>query len=68
MKSKWLACVLVTVVVSYATKPQPERELQGLVYGCTAIPSDEDVTLWQRPIFWAGLVALALVVINIVLW
>jgi len=64
----WLACVLVTVLVSYATKPRPESELQGLVYGCTAIPSDEEVALWQRPVFWATIVAVVLVIINIVLW
>jgi len=64
----WLACVLVTVAVSFMTTPRPESELQGLVYGATAIPSDEAVPLWQRPIFWAGIVAAALVLINIVLW
>ena len=28
----------------------------GLVYGCTAIPSEADVPLYQRPIFWAVVV------------
>src|ERR1700736_707190 len=28
----WIVCVLVTVVVSYATKPLPDRQLVGLVY------------------------------------
>ena len=36
-----------------ATKPLPDSELAGLVYGCTAIPSEGDLPLLQRPIFWA---------------
>ncbi len=64
----WLACVLVTVAVSLATKPRPESELVGLVYGATLIPSDENVPLWQRPIFWASAVAIVLIAINIYLW
>ena len=36
------------------TKPKPESELAGLVYGCTEIPSEGHVPVWQRPIFWAG--------------
>ena len=31
----WLVCVLVTVVVSYMTKPRPVAELEGLVYGAS---------------------------------
>ena len=34
----WLLCVIVTVVVSLMTKPKPDSELEGLVYGVTAIP------------------------------
>ena len=34
----WMVCVLVTVVVSYMTKPRPVAELEGLVYGASALP------------------------------
>jgi SSS family solute:Na+ symporter len=64
----WLVCVIVTVVVSYLTKPKPESELVGLVYGCTELPSEKDLSLFQRPVFWAVLVALVLVVVNILFW
>ncbi len=53
----WLICALVTVVVSLVTKPKPESELKGLVYGCTEIPSEGHVSTLQRPMFWAGVVA-----------
>jgi SSS family solute:Na+ symporter len=64
----WSICAVVTVVVSYCTKPKPENELKGLVYGCTEIPSEKDLSLFQRPIFWAVVVAVGLVALNIYFW
>jgi SSS family solute:Na+ symporter len=63
-----LICAFVTIVVSLMTKPQPEAELKGLVYGATDIPSEQNVALYKRPIFWAGVVAVAVVAINIYFW
>jgi SSS family solute:Na+ symporter len=63
-----LICVFVTVVVSLLTKPRPDAELTGLVYGCTPIPSEGDLKLWQRPIFWAGVVSGAFVIIQVIFW
>lgn len=62
----WIICVVVTIVVSLMTTPRSEAELTGLVYGATVIPDDGATTLWQKPIFWAGLVASVFVVLNIV--
>jgi SSS family solute:Na+ symporter len=64
----WIVCVVVTVVVSYMTKPKPLSELTGLVYGATEIPSDGDMALWERPIFWAGAVTVVFVILNIIFW
>ena len=64
----WLVCVIVTVTVSLMTKPLPEKQLEGLVYGCTAIPSEESVPLYERPIFWAVIVSVVFVILNIVFW
>jgi hypothetical protein len=44
----FLVCVVVTVVVSLVTKPVPDSELTGLVYGLTEIPSIGDVPLIQN--------------------
>ncbi len=63
-----IICVLVTVVVSYVTKPKPDAELKNLVYGLTAIPSEGQYPLYQRPAFWAAVVALVLVAINVIFW
>jgi SSS family solute:Na+ symporter len=63
-----IICVAVTVVVSYVTKPKPDAELKDLVYGLTPIPSEGHYPLYQRPAFWAGVVALVLVAINVIFW
>jgi SSS family solute:Na+ symporter len=59
---------VVTVIVSYATKPKSDSELTGLVYGCTEIPSERDLRLFQRPIFWAGVVCVVFIALNIIFW
>ncbi len=60
--------IIVTVIVSLATVPQPEAELEGLVYGATRIPKDGDLSLLQRPIFWAGISIAALLVLQWIFW
>jgi SSS family solute:Na+ symporter len=60
--------VVVTVAVSLATKPVPDSELTGLVYGMTQIPSVGDVPLYQKPLFWAGVVTVVFIALNIIFW
>ena len=64
----WIVCVVVTVIVSLMTRPQPESELVGLVYGATEIPSEGDIEIYKRPIFWAAVVATVFVILNIIFW
>ena len=64
----WIICVVVTVVVSLLTKPKPETELAGLVYGATEIPSEDKVPFYQRPAFWAVIVTVVFVILNIIFW
>lgn len=64
----WIICVVVTIVVSYMTKPKPESELVGLVYGATPIPHETDVPLIHRPAFWAAVVGIVFVILNIIFW
>jgi SSS family solute:Na+ symporter len=64
----WIVCVLVTVLVSAVTRPKPVEELKGLVYGVTEIPSEGKVAIYQRPLFWAAIVATVFFVINIIFW
>jgi len=64
----FIVCLVVTVVVSLATKPMPDSALTGLVYGLTEVPSVGDVSLFQKPLFWASVVTVVFVVLNIIFW
>jgi solute:Na+ symporter, SSS family len=64
----WSVCVLVTIVVSLSTKAQPLTELTGLVYGATDIPDEEPASMVHKPAFWAVVVAVVLIGLNIYFW
>jgi SSS family solute:Na+ symporter len=63
-----LLCIVVTIVVSLLTKPKTDQELAGLVRGTTEIPSDADLPLLRRPIFWACVVCAGFIALNIIFW
>jgi len=64
----FVVCVTVTVAVSLMTKPKTDAELTGLVYGLTEVPSIGAIPLYQKPIFWAVVVSVVLIILNIVMW
>ncbi len=64
----WIVCVIVTVVVSLITRPKEDKELEGLVYGLTKLPSSAHLPLYKRPMFWAAVVAGVFVVLQIIFW
>jgi len=64
----WIICVVVTAAVSMMTKPKPESELEGLVYGCTKIPSEGNLPVFKRPIFWAGVSLAIFLVLQVIFW
>jgi solute:Na+ symporter, SSS family len=64
----WLICVIVTVTVSLMTQPKPTSELVGLVYGATDIPEETGLALYQRPLFWAVIVTIVFVGVNLLFW
>jgi len=63
-----IICALVTVIVSLLTNPKPEAELKGLVYGATDIPSEGYVTVFHRPWFWATVVGVVFIALQIAYW
>jgi len=64
----WLICLTVTAVVSMFTRPKPEAELTGLVYGLTPIPEEQHVSVFYRPAFWGSVVAVVFIILQIVFW
>ena len=63
-----LICVIVTVVVSYMTKPKPDAELTNLVYGLTPIEHEEHTTIFHSPLFWGAVVGIVFVILQIIFW
>jgi SSS family solute:Na+ symporter len=68
----FLACAVVLVVVSLFTKPKPDEELRGLVWGLQREPDPDmkedprDKLWWRSPaLLGAGAIAL-LVILNII--
>ncbi len=55
----FLACFVVTTVVSLASKPKADAELTGLVYGTTEIPHDATEVWYKRP--WPVAISVAIV-------
>ncbi len=64
----WSTCFLVTIAVSLATRPRPESELKGLVYGLTELPAEEGIRWYLRPGALAIAVGLVLVLLNLLFW
>src|SRR6266403_5753386 len=64
----FIVCVVVTVTVSMVTKPIPDAELTGLVYGLTKVPHVGNMPVYQKPLLWAGVVTVVFFVLNIYFW
>jgi solute:Na+ symporter, SSS family len=64
----FLISIIVIYVVSLFTKPRPEAELAGLVYGATVLPKEEPVPFYKNEYMWAVLVVLIFAALNILFW
>src|SRR4029079_779497 len=56
----WSTCFLITILVSLATRPRPEKELVGLVYSLTERPK-QTVAWYLRPTTAAAVVVVVVV-------
>ncbi len=62
----WLTCFMVTVAVSMVTKPKSKEELKGVVYGLIEKEKIQKKLPWySRPITWATIIIICLVILNI---
>lgn len=58
----WIAfavCFVVTALISFVTKPKPEKELVGLVYSLTPRQRDSN-RKWYRNPLWLAIIVLAI--------
>jgi solute:Na+ symporter, SSS family len=62
----------VLIVVSLVTKPKPDEDLRGLVWGLTRRPEEEerpdprDQLWWRSPWLLGGVAVALLVALNII--
>jgi SSS family solute:Na+ symporter len=64
----WCTCFVVTILISFLTKPRDEKELVGLVYSLTERPSDEHLAWYGRPAALAAIVIVLTIFLNLVFW
>ena len=60
--------VVVTFVVSLFSRPRPESELSGLVYGATVLPAEDPVAFYKSELFWAAIAVVVFVALNVMFW
>ena len=63
-----LLTVSTVLMVSLFSKPKSDAELKDLVYGMTPLPDEGPCPWYQKPIFWATVVLIVLVAVNIIFW
>jgi len=64
----WSACFALTWAISLATAPRAPKELEGLVYGLTPMPSNAHEVWYRRPVVLAVGVLAATIALNILFW
>jgi solute:Na+ symporter, SSS family len=64
----WLICALVTILISRFTKRKTDEELTGLVKGLKRKPAEAGISWYRRPVFYAVLSLIVLILLNIYFW
>jgi SSS family solute:Na+ symporter len=61
-------CFVVTIVVSLATAPRRDDELEGLVYSLTPKQVDHVKAWYQKPSVFAAVVMVAMITLNVLFY
>ncbi len=64
----WTVCFVVTILVSFVTRPRKDGELVGLVYSLTDRPREETTRWYLRPAILAIIVLSMTLLLNIVFY
>jgi len=62
----WTTCLVVTTIISIATRPRADHELHGLVWALTDRPKDSEHAFWQRPTTLGIIVLIMTLALNFV--
>lgn len=64
----WFTCFVITIAVSFFTKPRNEADLQGLVWGLAPPAEDARVSWYKRPAVIAAFVLVSTLICNLIFW
>lgn len=64
----WSACFVLTILISFFTKPKPVAELWGLCWGLTEPVQTRHMSWYRQPVILAIIVLAITVVLNVVFW
>jgi SSS family solute:Na+ symporter len=64
----WTTCFAATAAISLVTKPKPDHDLRGLVFGLTPRAAGGEMAWHQRPAVLAAVVLTLVLALNIVFW
>lgn len=64
----WLCATVVTIIVSMLTKPLPKKQIEPYVYSGVTRAAYGDIVWYHRPMCWAVISLILLVVLDVVFW
>lgn len=64
----WSTCFVLTIVLSFVTKPKPIEELKGLVWGTLPKIDEGGIPIWKRPVAISIVLLVLLVIVDVVYW
>jgi SSS family solute:Na+ symporter len=64
----WAICFVITIAVSFVTKPKPDTELKGLVYSMTPKAEVPKTVWYKRPLVLVAVAIVIFAILNIIFW
>ncbi len=64
----WATCFVLTIILSFVTKPKPVEELKGLVWGTLPKMDMSSIPIWKRPVPISIVLLILLVVVDVIYW
>lgn len=64
----WVICFVLTVVLSFFSKPKPREELVGLVKGLTPMEHQKNLPFYKKPEAVAVIAIIVFIFLNIYFW
>jgi solute:Na+ symporter, SSS family len=66
--TSWSTCFVVTIALSFVTKPRAVEELQGLVWGTGPAMESASLPWYKRPLILAAGVGALAIFFNVIFW